>query len=81
MPQPAKTFSQPITLKHQEAVAKIPTTYILTVDAGKKPEDDMFFRYSERGRARGWKRVVMESDHTPQFSHQAEIVQLLESRQ
>ena len=81
MPQPAKTFSQPITLKNQEAVAKIPTTYILTVDAGKKPESDTFFRFYERARARAWKVVVMESDHTPQFSHQAEIVQLLESRQ
>ena len=79
MPQPAKTFSQPLILKHQDAVARIPATYILTVDAGKKPEEDGFFRFYERARARGWKLVVMESDHTPQFSHQAEIVKLLES--
>jgi pimeloyl-ACP methyl ester carboxylesterase len=79
MPQPAKTFSQPLILHHQDAVAKIPAMYILTVDAGKKREEDTFFRFYERARARGWKVTVMESDHTPQFSHQAEIVKLLES--
>jgi pimeloyl-ACP methyl ester carboxylesterase len=79
MPQPAKTFSQPIVLKNQEAVAKIPTIYILTVDPGKRPEEDMFYAFSERARARGWKIVVMEADHTPQFSRQTEIVQLLKT--
>jgi pimeloyl-ACP methyl ester carboxylesterase len=81
MPQPEKTFSQPLILQHQDAVAKIPATYILTVDAGKKREEDAFFRFYERARARGWKVTVMESDHTPQFSHPAEIVKLLESRE
>ena len=81
VPQPAKTFSQPITLTHQDAVAKIPTTYILTVDPGKTPEQDTFFRFSERARARGWKVLTMESDHTPQFSHVPEIVKLLEAPQ
>jgi pimeloyl-ACP methyl ester carboxylesterase len=80
MPQPAKTFSQPLVLKNQEMVAKIPTTYILTVDPGKKPEEDTFFRFYERARGRGWKLVVMEADHTPQFSRVTEIVQLLQTR-
>jgi hypothetical protein len=34
VPQPAKTFSQPIVLANQDAAAVILTTYILTVDAG-----------------------------------------------
>jgi pimeloyl-ACP methyl ester carboxylesterase len=77
MPQPAKTFSQQIKLEHQDAVAKIPTTYLLTVDPGKKPEEDMFFRFSEKARARDWKVITMESDHVPQFSRIPEIVSLL----
>jgi pimeloyl-ACP methyl ester carboxylesterase len=77
MPQPAKTFSQPVKLEHQDAVAKIATTYLLTVDPGKKPEEDMFFRFSEKARARGWNVLTMESDHTPQFSRIPEIVSLL----
>lgn len=77
MPQPAKTFSQALELKNQAATARIPTTYILTVDAGKKPEEDGFFRFYERAKARGYRTIVMESDHTPQFSHVPEIVSLL----
>src|SRR4029079_18588692 len=37
---PAKTFSQPIVLKNQEAARKIPTIYILTVEPGKEAADD-----------------------------------------
>jgi dienelactone hydrolase len=55
-------------------------THILTVDPGKKPEEDTFFRFYERARGRGWKLVVMEADHTPQFSRVTEIVQLLQTR-
>jgi pimeloyl-ACP methyl ester carboxylesterase len=77
MPQPAKTFSQPVKLEHQDAVAKVPTTYLLTVDPGKKPEEDMFFRFSEKARARDWNVLTMESDHVPQFSQIPEIVSLL----
>jgi len=77
MPQPAKTFSEPLLLKNQEAALKIPTTYILTVDPGRTPEQDMFFRFSERARTRGWKVFTMEADHVPQFSRVPEIVELL----
>jgi pimeloyl-ACP methyl ester carboxylesterase len=77
MPQPAKTFSQPLVLKNQEAALKAPTTYILTVDPGRAPEQDMFFRFSERARARGWKIFTMEADHVPQWSRVPEIVGLL----
>jgi pimeloyl-ACP methyl ester carboxylesterase len=78
MPQPAKTFSQPIVLKNQEAALKIPTTYILTVDPGKKPEEDTFFRFYERAQSRqGWKTIIMESDHVPQLNQPTEITKLL----
>src|SRR5258708_644610 len=42
VPQPLKTLTDPITLKNP-AAAKIPGTFILTVDKGAKPEDDDFF--------------------------------------
>lgn len=67
VPQPLKTFTEPIVLKNQSAAAKIPATYILTVDPGKKPEDDDFFPFAERARARGWKVIIMEADHVPQW--------------
>jgi pimeloyl-ACP methyl ester carboxylesterase len=78
VPHPAKTFSEPIALKNQEAVKKLPTTYILTVDPGQQPEQDGFFRFYERARARGWKTLVMEGDHNVQWSRPKELVALLE---
>jgi len=75
--QPGKTFTQKISLQHQDAVARIPTTYILTVESGKTPEQDMFFKFSERARTRGWKIVVMEADHGPELSRPEALVPLL----
>jgi pimeloyl-ACP methyl ester carboxylesterase len=65
VPHPLKTFTDPIVLKNQTAAAKIPATYILTVDKGKKPEDDDFYLSAERAKARGWPVIVMEADHVP----------------
>ncbi|HMP82055.1 MAG TPA: alpha/beta hydrolase, partial [Verrucomicrobiota bacterium] len=48
VPHPAMTFSQPIALTNQVAAQKVPTTYILTVDAGRNPDSDPFFRFYER---------------------------------
>jgi pimeloyl-ACP methyl ester carboxylesterase len=78
VPHPARTFSQPITLKNQDAARKIPTTYILTVDPGQEPQRDTFFKCSERAKARGWPVLVMEADHNPQWSKPQELVELLE---
>jgi len=78
VPHPARTFSQPISLKNQDAARKIPTTYILTVDKGSAPERDMFFRPYERARARNWTVLTMEADHNPQWSKPEELVKLLE---
>jgi len=66
VPHPLKTFTDPIGLKNP-AAAKIPAVYILTVDPGRKPEDDEFFRSYERAKARGWPVIVMEADHVPQW--------------
>jgi pimeloyl-ACP methyl ester carboxylesterase len=78
VPQSAKTFSDPIVLKNQAAARAIPTTYILTVDADTRPEDDSFFPSYERAKARGWTVEVMEGDHNVQWSNPRELVRRLE---
>jgi pimeloyl-ACP methyl ester carboxylesterase len=67
VPHPLKSFTDSIVLKNQAATAKIPATYILTVEKGKKPEHDDFFAAAERARARGWPVFVMEGDHNPHW--------------
>lgn len=76
VPHPLKTFTEPISLKNP-AAAKVPATYILTVDPGKKPEDDTFFASAERARARGWPVIIMEADHVPNWRKPAETAELL----
>jgi len=67
VPQPLKTFTDAIALKNP-AAQKIPGVFILTVDPGKKPEEDVFFASSERARARGWPVLTMpDTDHVPQW--------------
>ncbi len=66
VPHPLKTFTDPIVLKNPARV-KVPATYVLTVDPGKKPEDDNFFPSSERARARSWPVLIMPADHVPQW--------------
>lgn len=77
VPHPLKTFTDAISLKHQDAAAKIPGTYILTVDPGKKPEEDDLFAASERARARGWPVIVMTGDHNPQWRQPEAVAKLL----
>jgi pimeloyl-ACP methyl ester carboxylesterase len=78
VPHPAKTFSQPIVLTNQAVAGKLPVTYILTVDRGRPPEQDTFYPFYQRARARGWKAVIMEGDHNVQRSHPKELVELIE---
>lgn len=78
VPHPANTLSEPISLKNQEGARKIPTTYILTVDEGREPQQDMFHRFYERAKARGWTAHTMEGDHNVMWSHPKELVELLE---
>lgn len=78
VPMPANCFSQPIILTNQVVAARLPATYILTVDAGKLPEQDTFFPFYQRAKTRGWPAWIMEGDHNVQRSHRAELVRLLE---
>ena len=75
---PAKAFSEPISLTNQAVAGKLSATYILTVDKGSMPEQDDFYPFYERAKARGWMVLVMEGDHNVQRSHPGELVGLLE---
>ena len=76
VPQSLKTFSQPIAIKGR--AKDLPTAYILTVDEGKKPEEDDFARFAERAKQRGWPVEILISDHNPQWSKVAELCDLLQ---
>jgi pimeloyl-ACP methyl ester carboxylesterase len=78
VPQSAKTFSQPVSLKNP-AARGIPATYILTVDKGKKPEEDGFFKSYRRAQERGWFAELMEGGHVVNMTHPAELARLLET--
>lgn len=76
VPHPLKTFTDPLVLKNP-AAEKIPALYILTVDPGKQPEEDDFWPFAERARARGWPVVEMPGDHNPQWRQPAATVEVL----
>lgn len=76
VPQPLKTFTDPLALKNP-AREKIPAVYLLTVDPGKKPEQDDFWKSAERARERGWTVTIMEADHNPQWRKPVETAELL----
>ena len=78
VPMSALTYTQPIVLTNQVVAQKLPTTYILTVDAGRTPQQDEFFPYAKRAQARNWAVVIIEGDHNVQRSHPRELVKLLE---
>jgi pimeloyl-ACP methyl ester carboxylesterase len=77
VPQPLKTFTDPISLRNQTVAARIPTTYILTVEKGQKPEDDDFYAAAERARARGWPVIIMEGDHVVNWHQPEALAKLL----
>lgn len=74
--QSLKTFTEPVVLKNKSA-ASIPAIYILTVDKGKKPEEDDFASQAERARLRKWPVQIMEADHNPQWSAVDKLVAML----
>lgn len=77
VPHPLKTFTDAIVLTNQAAAAKVPVTYILTVDPGKQPADDDFFAASERARARGWPVIIMEGDHVVNWRQPEALAKLI----
>ena len=78
VPMSEKTFTEPIVLKNQDRARRVPTTYILTVDKGNRPDQDMFFRAYERANARGWKTMIMEGDHIVHLTKTKELAKFLE---
>ncbi len=77
LPQPAKTFTEPIRLKNKNR-SPLPSVYIHTVEKGKKAEEDDFWWFAERASKRGVKVVRMEADHNPHWSKPFELTELLE---
>lgn len=77
VPQSIKTFSQAVVLENPKA-KDIPGVYVLTVDAGKKPQEDTFSLFAERAKKRNWKYIEMIADHNPQWSKPEELVGHLE---
>ncbi len=76
VPQPLKTFTEPISLKNKAAL-KLPATYILTVDAGKEPKDDDFWPQAQRAKERGWPMLQLTADHNAQWSAPEALVEML----
>jgi pimeloyl-ACP methyl ester carboxylesterase len=76
VPQPMKTFSDPVSLKN-EAAKKLPGAYILTVENGKKPEEDDFYQQSVRAKQRGWTMLQLTADHNAQWSAPEALADML----
>ncbi len=76
VPQSLKTFTEPVSYKKPAALA-LPATYILTVDEGRKPEEDSFHYFAKRAEARHWTMVTMIADHNPQMSMPEALVRVL----
>lgn len=76
MPHPIKTYTDKIALKNPAAKG-IPTTYILTVEKGKKAEQDDFYSQSLRAKERSWVVLQLEADHNPQQSAPEALADLI----
>jgi pimeloyl-ACP methyl ester carboxylesterase len=73
VPQPERTFTEPIVLDNP-AAERIPAAFILTVEAGKETDD--FDPFADRARSRGWKVVEMEGSHNPHWYQPEAFVDL-----
>jgi pimeloyl-ACP methyl ester carboxylesterase len=76
VPQPLKTFTDPIVLKNQ-ARTRIPATYILTVDKGA--DTDPFDPSAARAKKKGWRVERLTADHNAQRSAPEELARLLDA--
>jgi hypothetical protein len=76
VPQPLKTITEPLALKN-EAAKRIAATYILTVEATKKENEDDFWTQAERAKKRGWQIHLLTADHNPQWSAPEALADLL----
>jgi pimeloyl-ACP methyl ester carboxylesterase len=78
VPMPARTFSEPISLRNQAAARRIPSLYFMFLAKGKTPDQGDFYRFYQRAQARGWPVATFESDHNAQWSHPQGEAALLE---
>jgi pimeloyl-ACP methyl ester carboxylesterase len=76
VPQSLKTFTEPLSLKNG-AAAKVPATYILTVEAGKEAKNDDFWSQAQRAKERGWPILQLTADHNAQWSAPEALVEML----
>ena len=76
VPQPLKTFTEPIVLKNKAGL-KLPATYILTVEAGKEAKDDDFWSQAKRAKERGWPVLQLTADHNAQWSAPEALAEML----
>lgn len=76
VPQPLKSFTEPISLKNKAALT-LRATYILTVEAGKEAKNDDFWPQAQRAKERGWPILQLTADHNPQWSAPEALVQML----
>lgn len=78
VPQPLKTYTEPVSYKNPAAKA-LPVTYIAFIPAGESVEKRAGNSAWQRAKARGWTIRTLASDHNAQRSHPKELVALLES--
>jgi pimeloyl-ACP methyl ester carboxylesterase len=76
VPQPLKTFTDPLLLTNP-AARRIPATYILTVDSKLRKKDD-FLPFAARAKLRGLKVMEMQADHNPQRTAPKTLTELLQ---
>lgn len=77
VPHPLKTLTEPLVLNNKTA-SPIPTTYILTVEAGTNAKDDDFASQAKRAKEKGWPVHQLQADHNPQWSAPQALVEMLD---
>ncbi len=79
VPQPGRTFTQPIHLTRPPDRSGLPTTYVLYLPPSRRPADAKFAYFARRAQSFGWPVRTLVSDHNAQWSHPAELVRLIEA--
>jgi pimeloyl-ACP methyl ester carboxylesterase len=74
VPQPVRTFTDPVRLRNA-AAAEISGAYILTTEG--PAQEDAFQSFAGRARQRGWPVLELEANHVPQLSAPDRLARLL----
>ena len=86
VPQPWKTFSDPISLKNP-AAKKVPTTLVFFLEKNQKPEsaeiedENSEFRHKmwQRATGRGWSVAKFAGDHVAEKKRPLELGEFLDN--